>query len=441
MKNRRRRIGRYFQTGAAVVLLLFSMCGKVGYAEEKEEFSLYAKSAVLMDADSGRVLYSKNGAERLPMASTTKIMTCIVALENGNPEDTVTVSAYAAGQPKVHLGMTKGRQYRLGDLMYSMMLESHNDSAVAIAEHIGAGQLSLPPEEERSREESQKAVAAFAAMMNQKARDIGCFDTFFVTPNGLDATALDTQGREICHSTTARDLASIMKYCIRQSPQKEKFLEITRTSSYSFTDASGKGSYSCNNHNAFLTMMDGALSGKTGFTNAAGYCYVGALERDGKCFTVALLACGWPNHKSWKWSDTKQLMGHGLNHYTYHTFDEAEISGEWLKPVPVENGQTERIGGTASARVRLEPAQPGNGPREENEGPEGLLLGPDETIEAVCEVKKALEAPVHSGQEIGRISYKIGQETYKTVLIVTQDEVKEVDYRWCFEKLLEKFFL
>ena len=99
------------------------------------------------------------------------------------------------------------------------------------------------------------------------------------------------------HSTTAADLARIMKYCITESPKKEEFLEVTRTASYSFSDLEGKSSYSCNNHNAFLSMMDGALSGKTGFTAKAGYCYVGALNRDGKTFIVALLACGWPNNK------------------------------------------------------------------------------------------------------------------------------------------------
>ena len=98
-----------------------------GQEEDKEKNStniqLYARSAVLMDADSGRVLFGKNENERMPMASTTKIMTCILALENGNMEDMVTVSSYAAGQPKVHLGMREGQQFRLKDLLYSLMLE------------------------------------------------------------------------------------------------------------------------------------------------------------------------------------------------------------------------------------------------------------------------------------------------------------------------------
>ena len=117
--------------------------------------TLYAKSAVLMDAESGRILYEKNGYEILPMASTTKIMTCILALENGDLNDYAEVSSYASGMPKVHLGARSGEFFRLEDLLYSLMLESHNDSAVIIAEHIAG------------------STGEFADMMNRKARN-GC---------------------------------------------------------------------------------------------------------------------------------------------------------------------------------------------------------------------------------------------------------------------------
>lgn len=111
-----------------------------------------------------------------------------------------------------------------------------------------------------------------------------------------------------------------MKYCIKESPCREDFLNVTRTASYSFYDADKKRSFSCNNHNAFLNMMEGALTGKTGFTANAGYCYVGALTRDGKTFIVALLACGWPNNKTYKWKDTVKLMNYGLENYSYRSF-------------------------------------------------------------------------------------------------------------------------
>ena len=113
------------------VILIFTMVIMPVKAKEEDQpaLKLYAKSAVLMDADSGRVLYNRNGQEQLPMASTTKIMTLILALEKGNPEDIVEVSSYAASMPEVKLKIRKGEHYRLKDLFYSLMLESHNDSA------------------------------------------------------------------------------------------------------------------------------------------------------------------------------------------------------------------------------------------------------------------------------------------------------------------------
>ena len=261
-----------------------------------EPAELYAASAVLMDADSGRVLYGKNADVVRPMASTTKIMTCILALEylRKHPDQTVEISEQAASQPKVHLGMQKGEVFYIKDLLYSLMLESHNDSAVAVAEGIGG------------------SVEEFAKEMNAKAAEIGCKDTHFITPNGLDAE--DESG---VHSTTAEDLAKIMQYCIITSGEKEAFLEVTRTKEYQFQDTDRKRTFSCHNHNAFLDMMDGALSGKTGFTAEAGYCYVGSLRRDERTFIVALLACGWPDNKGYKWKDTRRLMEYGLEHYHY----------------------------------------------------------------------------------------------------------------------------
>ena len=270
------------------------------YADSREPADLYALSAVLMDADSGRVLYEKNGYEPMPMASTTKIMTLIIALENGNLEEETIISNYAAKMPKVHLGVREGETYYLKDLLYSLMLESHNDSAVAIAEKVGGN------------------VEGFAAMMNQKARDLECYDTYFITPNGLDAAVTGKTGEvQKIHSTTAKDLARIMRYCIKESPKKEEFLEITRAPSHSFTDISGNRRFTCHNHNAFLHMMDGALSGKTGFTGKAGYCYVGAVQKDGKTFIASLLACGWPNNKTYKWKDMRKLMEYAFDNYEY----------------------------------------------------------------------------------------------------------------------------
>ncbi|MDE6619082.1 MAG: D-alanyl-D-alanine carboxypeptidase [Lachnospiraceae bacterium] len=378
---------------------------------DEADIRLYAKAAVLMDADSGRVLYDHCGDEQLAMASTTKIMTLIVTLENASLDDTVEVSAYAASMPPVHLGMRSGEQYRLRDLTLSLMLESHNDSAVAIAEHVGG------------------SVEQFAALMNQKAADIGCENTYYITPNGLDAV----QGEKF-HSTTARDLALVMSYCITKSPQKETFLEITRTPNHTFTDMSGGRSFSCVNHNAFLGMMTGALSGKTGFTNKAGYCYVGALQRDGKTFVVALLACGWPNHKTYKWSDTRALMEYGLAHYNYRSFDEVEIPKEATEDIVVSNGQSDRIGGRMYMPV-------GIAADEIEMGVEGLLMHEDEKVTITLQKVKELSAPVREGQTIGYISYEVGNQEWKRMKLVATGEIKAIDLKWCVRRVIEKWMI
>ena len=410
--------------------------GAESVPEPLEDISLYATAAVLMDADSGRVLYEKNGFTSMAMASTTKIMTCILALEHADLTEEAEVSAYASTMPKVKLYVKKGEKYVLRDLLYSLMLESHNDSAVVIAEHVGKKYL---PKELQSKstaefttEESKQAVAAFADLMNQKAQEIGCEDTWFITPNGLDATETIhmPDGSDLVkeHSTTAADLARIMSYCIKASAFTDKFLEITRTSSYSFS-ANGR-SYSCVNHNAFLSMMTGALSGKTGFTNKAGYCYVGALEQDGRTFVVALLACGWPNHKTYKWSDTRELMEYGLAHYTYHMFSEVPIDTQQFEPVPVAGGCTKVLGDTAY--VTLEAAGSATG---------GLLLREDEQFTVKYSVAESLQAPVEAGTEVGSVEYLLGDTVCVRIPVVTQNSVEMIDFRWCLEQILERYFL
>lgn len=383
---------------------------------EHINLKLYALSAVLMDANTGRILYERDGSRKMSNASTTKIMTCIVALEQGNLDDIVTTSAKAASQPKVRLGVKKGETYRLKDLLYSLMLESHNDVAVAIAEHVGG------------------SVEGFAALMNEKAKELGCTNTYFITPNGLDAE--DENGS---HSTTASELARMLSYCIKESPKNDMFLEITRTSSYSFTDVAGKRSFYCSNHNAFLNMMDGAVTGKTGFTGKAGYCYVGALERGDRTFVVALLGCGWPNNKSYKWSDTRQLMNYGLEYYKYRSFDEVTIDQTKLIPAKVENGQTDQYGGTAMIGFHLqENLNAAN--TMIHKSFEGILMRDNENIELVYQLPPKLSAPIEKGKIVGKIQYFISGNLWKVENIVTDRNIEKIDYEWCLEKLFDHVF-
>jgi D-alanyl-D-alanine carboxypeptidase (penicillin-binding protein 5/6) len=391
-----------------IILCLRPICTNAEDDDVSFEGTLYAKAAVLMDADSGRVLYEKNGYETLPMASTTKIMTLILTLENADLEETVTVSGYAASMPQVRLGMKKGEEYRLKDLLYSLMLESHNDSAVAIAEHVSG------------------SVEEFARLMNEKAVEIGCDDTYYITPNGLDA---EENGK--IHSTTARDLALVMSYCVKKSPYKEQFINITQTRNYSFSDLTGKRTFSCTNRNAFLDMMTGAISGKTGYTGNAGYCYVGALESEGRTFVVALLACGWPNNKTYKWSDTRVLMNYAKENYWYKSFDELEIPSDALSEICITNAVTENL--DKKVYVKLELA--------DKVGINGIITKENEEIEIKVHRVQTISAPIEKGTIVGYVSFYTKDGEWQRQNIVIADKIEGVSFNWCVQRIIERCFI
>ena len=359
---------------------------------KQPEVKLYALSAVLLDATNNRILYEKNADQIMPMASTTKIMTAIIALESGNMDDVVTVSKKAASMPKVHLGMREGEQYYLKDLMKSLMLESHNDSAVAIAEHIG------------------QSVEGFAQMMNQKARDLGCSQTFFITPNGLDA---EIDGKQ--HSTTAYELAKIAAYAI----QNPKFDELIATRSASFNELTTQRSFSVHNKDRFLDMMSGAIGIKTGFTNKAGYCFVGAIERDGIKLVSVVLASGWPPHKNYKWTDTKALMNYGIDNYRYRNIEQEEIPNSLAVSGGIED----------ETKLYME--------KEEI----SCLLADWDKVKTECEMKDCVTAPVQKNEIVGYEKIYINDEVYKVFPIKVKNSVGKYTYRYCLDKVLKCYIL
>ncbi len=358
--------------------------------EQQKELQLYAKSALLMDAANQRVLYEKNGYEVLPMASTTKIMTAILALEYGNLEDEVTVSAYAASRPKVRLGMKEGEVYTLKDLLFSLMLESHNDSAVAIAEHIGG------------------STEGFAAMMNQKARDLGCENTYFITPNGLDAE----QGGKI-HSTTAYDLAKIASYAI----QNDLFVALVGTNQYAFSEKTTGRRFSVNNKDRFLQMMDGAIGIKTGYTNDAGYCFVGAVRRDDRCLVSVVLASGWPPHKNYKWSDTKQLMHMGVEDYTMQTVEKISV--------PQQIAVVDGTGAYVNLTCNWEEQR--------------MLLATWDDVDVKIQMEDTIKAPVEEGEIVGYGTVSVNGEVLYTVPIETAERMEQYTLAYCIEFILKRF--
>lgn len=363
-----------------------------------EDLTLYAKSAVLIDCTNNRILYGKSANTPMANASTTKILTCILALESGKADEEVTVSDYACSMPQVKMGFSSGDTFYLRDLLYSLMLESHNDSAVAIAEHVGG------------------SVEHFAEMMNEKAKQLGCKNSHFITPNGLDG-----EDEEGIHSTTAYDLSCIMSYCI----QNPEFLEITQTPAKQIQNVSGTRSYSLTNHNALLSMVDGVISGKTGFTGNAGYCYVGAYEKDGRKYALALLACGWPNNKTYKWSDAKKLIAYGNENYEQKTFTS---EGEELL-VPLEKGVCIRDGyqypdeiHAGCGDIRIE-----------------MLLSETDEITRDLEIPDYITALAEEGTVIGKETIYLNQCPIDSRDIYLTETIDRFDFDWCVKTVLSRF--
>lgn len=389
-KKKNRKILKKMLCICMSITLVVNVTSIVCAESELNESELYARSAVLMDGDNGRILFSKDADKVMPMASTTKVMTCMIALEYGNLDDIYTVSSYAASMPQVKLGVVTGEQYQLGDLLYSLMLESHNDVAVVIAEGVAG------------------SVEEFAKLMNQKAVELGCVDTQFVTPNGLDASG---------HYTTAAELGKIMAYAI----QNETFLKITQTRSYSFSSYSGNGDrvVTVSNKNAFLDSFVGCISGKTGYTGGAGYCYVGAVQKEEKTFIAVVLACGWPPNKTYKWHDMRLLINYGLDDYEYKTIFEGV---PLLDIIQVKDGQNGEVSIHVSGDVTL-------------------LMREGESYHIEYDYPSVIEAPVEVGECIGEAYIYVGEALVETFPISLLEGDKKIDLAYCLNRIVQLFML
>ena len=375
------------------VFLYVIICSIQIYAVSAEEINLNAKAAVIMDAESGKILYEKSKDQKMPNASTTKILTCLYILKHCDLDQMAEVSKNAAMQPKVRLGVREGEKYKVKDLLYGLMLESYNDCAVVLAEH------------------AEGSVEKFEKRMNQMAKNLGTLNTHFVTPNGLDG--IDKKGR---HETTAQDLAKIMARCIKN----QQFLEITQTKQYTFTDGSRKRRFICNNHNALLSSMQGVISGKTGYTSKAGYCYVGAVKQKNMTMTFSVLASGWPPHKTYKWKDVRKLVQYATDHY-----ERREIIADTskIKEISIKNGLKEKV---LLKTGNLKAA---------------FLVKKTDKIKIESILPSFIDAPVKEGQKVGEIKYLINGKSQKSVPIYAKQSVKQKDYWHYFEKIIQRFTL
>ena len=325
--------------------------------------SLSAQSFLLMDADTGKILSSRNAEARLPMASTTKIMTCIVALESAIVGDPVIIPAAAVGIEGSSMYLTAGEKLTLLDLLYGLMLESANDAAVSIALHISG------------------SIESFAERMNEKASVLGMNNTHFVNPHGLPVED---------HYSTAYDMALLMRYCM----QNDLFAEIAGTQTKSIPASNGKSRY-LSNHNRLLRSYSGCVAGKTGYTKVAGRCLVTAAKRDGKTLICTTLSA--PND----WSDHKSLFEYGFSLYSMRTLAEpGEISIE----IPV-------VGGTLDSIIVC------------NLSGLSLSLREEERVNVFVELPSFVYAPVLAEQSIGEAVFFIDEAEVARLPLTAKNNV------------------
>jgi D-alanyl-D-alanine carboxypeptidase (penicillin-binding protein 5/6) len=260
--------------------------------------ALSCRAACVLEAGTGRVLFSQNADKRMPMASTTKIMTALLVIEAGNLDKVVTVPQSVVGVEGSSLYLKEGEQFTRRDLLYAVMLVSGNDAAEALAIDVSG------------------SVKAFVACMNERAASLGANSTHFANPHGLPSAD---------HYTTAYDLAKITVAALKDPV----FAQIARTKNTVIIPQIVGSRRTLQNKNKLLWQFDGAIGVKTGFTKAAGRCLVGAAHRDGKSVVAVVLNA--PD----MWDDISELMEDSLNRLGLRNI---KTAGEKVGSVPVKDG-------------------------------------------------------------------------------------------------------
>jgi|CZCA01.1.fsa_nt_gi D-alanyl-D-alanine carboxypeptidase (penicillin-binding protein 5/6) len=341
-----------------------------------------ARSAVLIEATTGTVVYGKNERMRMHPASTTKIMTALLAIELGDTESTVLVSGKAAGIGGSSLWLRKGQKIELGDLIRGTMLRSGNDGCVAIAEHIAGSEKD------------------FVRMMNLKARKLGAMNTRFANPHGLT---------EPNHYSTAFDLALMARYGLKYP----LFADIvsTREAEVTLTQGESEEKRKLANTNWLLWSFEGADGVKTGTTAAAGYCLVASATRNGVQFISVVL------DSDARWSDSARLLSYGFDKFHVMTFAE---KGRTLTKIRVEGGMEPEVGVMPQDDMRIIV-------------PRAL----SHLIEERIILDEPLIAPVGSGQTIGRLAIVFDKEELARVDLVAETSVAKLTFPRLIVRKLE----
>ena len=338
-----------------------------------QEVSTSAKACIIIDEATGCTLLQHNADAPLPMASTTKIMTALLALEQGDLTAPVTCSRNAFGVPGTSIYLSQGETLTLEQMLYGLMLASGNDAAVAIAEHIGG------------------SVEDFCRMMTTRAAELGSTDTVFLTPHGLPCDG---------HHTTARDLALIA----REAMTHETFRAIVSTQRGKIPWEGRGYDRVLNNKNKLLSTYEGCTGIKTGYTKAAGRCLVFGAERDGMRIIGVVLNCyDWFN-------EAARLMDTAFAQYEPITLMNA---GEWLRTLPVEVADGAEVGAVLTADLTG-------------------IIPRDQFPQIEIDLPQSLEAPVQAGDILGEVRMLHGETVLCAVPLAAERDVARDDFasRW-----------
>lgn len=323
--------------------------------------SVSAKAAVLYEPVTGEILYEKNADTRLPMASTTKIMTAIVVAERCKTDETLIIGPESVGIEGSSAYLREGDEYTVEELLYALLLQSANDAATALAYYTAGG------------------IEEFAELMNERAAELGLTNTHFTNPHGLD----DEE-----HYTTAADLAKIGAELLGNDMLKKIVSTYKKTFTY------GERTRTYINHNKLLLRYDGAIGMKTGFTKRSGRCLVGAAERDG--LTLISVTLDAPSD----WADHSALFDFGFG-----ALERIELcaEGDYLQELKIIGGDKESILISAEKNLAI------------------IKKNEEYTIKEYIELPRYGIAPIKAGDIVGRVVYKVGDELYSVNLIARED--------------------
>ena len=334
-------------------------------AEAAIDLTPTAKSAVMIDASSGTVLYNKNKDQKLGMASTTKIMTGILAIENGNLNDIYTVSPTGEWVEGSSIYLNPGEKISLETLLYGLLLKSGNDAALAIAIHIAG---------------SEKA---FVKMMNDKALELGLKNTHFANPHGLYAED---------HYTTAHELAIIASYAMKNPV----FAQIVNTVQYKEEPVEERDGRVINNANKLVSMYNEAIGVKPGYTPETGRTLVGAAEKNGVKVITVTLDCSddWQEHKN-------------MFNYAFENFEKKVIlnKGESIGTYRVKNGNYNEVGVVLTEDISM------------------LVKKNSAPLYEIQMESQQITAPIVEGQKVGSAKFCFDGGAVQEVSLVTNSDV------------------